>query len=106
MFLVGASSAVQKGSGQLNETDAVGPAFEVATIRPANRDDDRRWFGSKLDAGRFQVSAESLSSLVSMAYSSGATARIKVMTNRGAPAWVTSDQFDIQAKVDDVDMNG
>lgn len=84
----------------------VGPAFEVATIRAANRDDGRKWFGMRLDAsGRFQTSAVDMRSLVSLAYAQ-ASKRVKVIASPTAPKWVSTDRFDIQAKVDDAYMAG
>jgi uncharacterized protein (TIGR03435 family) len=94
---VGAAGAGAQGD------DALGPAFEVATIRPANRDDGRHWFGIRVDAsGRFTTSAESLSGLVSIAYVR-APGEGKVS---GGPKWAQSDTFDINAKVDDAYMEG
>jgi hypothetical protein len=69
MILAGVTLTAQKDTAGVSDADATGPAFEVATIRPANRDDGRNWFGMKLDAsGRFQASAVPLSLLVSAAY--------------------------------------
>lgn len=79
-------------------------AFEVATIRPANAEDGRNWFGVRLDAsGRLQASAVGLETLVSMAYRSGST-KYRVTVAAAAPKWVSSQRFDIQAKVDDACM--
>ena len=86
--------------------DSIGPAFEVATIRAANRDDGRHWFGGRLDAsGRYAVSAMPLSGLVRWAYLD-APGKGMVTADREAPKWVTSDEFDINAKVDDAYMAG
>ncbi len=86
--------------------DSLGPAFEVATIRTANRDDGRHWFGGRLDAsGRYTVSAMPLSGLVWAGY--GPTrGKENVAIDRGAPGWIKSDDFDINAKVDDAYMAG
>lgn len=79
---------------------ALGPAFEVATIRPGNRDDGRRWFGTRVDdSGHFLASGVSLSSLVQTGFG-------RVDLDREAPKWVNSDDFDINAKVDDAYMAG
>ena len=46
--------------------------FEVASVRPANRDDGRQWFGEQIQpSGRFTVSAMTLESLVRAAYLGG-----------------------------------
>ncbi len=83
--------------------DALGPAFEVAAIRPANRDDGRHWFGMKVDpSGRLTVSAETLSSLVWFSYVGfGTNGRVD-----GGPKWANTDEFDINAKVDEANMAG
>jgi uncharacterized protein (TIGR03435 family) len=82
---------------------ATGPAFEVAAIRPANNSDARQWIGARLDAsGRFTVSALPLSELVWIAYlPTPGEGRVS-----GGPKWAQSDPFDINAKLDDADMQG
>ncbi len=106
MFLTGAVLMAQNDTVGSRDLDAIGPAFEVATIRPANRDDGRNWFGIRPDAsGRFQASAVPLSMLVSVAYFA-APNKSKVTTGRATPSWVSSDQFDIQAKIDGAYMSG
>ena len=83
--------------------DELGPAFGVASIRPANPSDSRQWWGTRVDAsGRFTASAASLSTLVWMAYVDG-PGKGKVS---GGPKWAESDHFDINAKVDDAYMTG
>jgi len=105
MALAGAAAMAQNPSGATRDPSVAGPAFEVATIRPANRDDGRRWFGMKLDAsGRFQASAVSLSTLILEAYLDGPEG--KVTTDRAVPKWVGSEEFDIQAKIDDAYTSG
>ncbi len=87
--------------------DATGPSFEVATIRLANRDDGRRWFGSKLEGHEFTTSAESLESLVNLAYGSpGDRGKSTVITDHNAPKWIADDQFDIHARIDDQYLAG
>jgi uncharacterized protein (TIGR03435 family) len=77
--------------------------FEVATIRPANGQDGRHWYGSRLSpSGRFEVSAMTLEGIAWRAYIGDVT------TSRmsGGPKWASSDSFDITAKLDDADMAG
>lgn len=106
LFPAGACALSQAAARDTTSSDATGPAFEVATIRPANRDDGRRWFGTEVDAsGRFQASAVDLSGLVWMAYFA-APNRVKVTTSPVAPKWVSSEAFDIQGKVDEAYMTG
>lgn len=96
-----AAPSAASGSDDL----ALGPAFEVATIRPANRDDGRRWFGVRLDAsGRLMGSAVGLGQLAMFAYVGPGQGTVKV--DRTAPEWVNSEEFDINAKVDGVYMAG
>ncbi len=97
-------SAIQAQGAAGNDSDEeIGPEFEVATIRPANRDDGRHWFGARLDAsGRFTASAESLSALIWIAYIH-APGKGRVS---GGPKWAQTDSFDINAKVDGAYMVG
>jgi uncharacterized protein (TIGR03435 family) len=82
---------------------SLGPEFEVATIRSANRDDGRHWFGTRIDgSGRLTASAVTLSSLVWFAYVNGqGSAKVA-----GGSKWAQSDAFDVNAKVDDAYMAG
>jgi uncharacterized protein (TIGR03435 family) len=87
--------AAQTGAGP------AGHAFEVATVRPADRSDGRHFYGMRLlPSGRFQVSGESLKAMVWNAYV-GAQTRGQV---DGGPKWAETDQFDLEAKVDEADM--
>jgi len=85
------------------ETDPAGPPFEVATIRPANRDDGHQSFGIQITAsGGFNVSATTLNSLVWYAYA-GMPGEGRV---DGGPPWANTENFDINAKIDDASMAG
>jgi hypothetical protein len=96
-------SAPADNAAPAADDDALGPEFEVATIRPANRNDGRRWFGMKVDpSGRLTASAETLSSLVWFSYVGfGTNGRVD-----GGPKWADTDEFDINAKVDEANMAG
>ena len=85
------------------DADAPGHGFEVATVKLTNRNDGRQWFGTKLaPSGRLSVSAMSLSSLVDIGYvGTQKTGRVD-----GGPKWADSDQWDIEAKLDEADMAG
>jgi bla regulator protein BlaR1 len=102
------SKPVEDVSAQHDAPDAAAAeasdhTFEVATIRPANRNDGRHFFGFRLvAAGRYSASAVSLQSLVWNAYVGGQT----MQRVEGGPAWAKSDQFDLNAKLDDADMVG
>jgi uncharacterized protein (TIGR03435 family) len=84
------------------ETTTPAPAFEVATIRLANRDDGRHWFGYKTEGHEFTTSADSLEELVWIAYGrSDSQEKSNVIIDHSAPKWISSDQFDIHARIDD-----
>jgi uncharacterized protein (TIGR03435 family) len=85
------------------DSDALGHGFEVATVKLANRNDGRHWFGTKVaPSGRFSVSSMTLSGLVWAAYvGTQKTGRVE-----GGPKWVETDAYDIEAKLDESDMAG
>ena len=87
------------------DPNAIGPAFEVAAIRPSSPE-NKGWSGIKVDpSGRIQTSDVSLSSLLQQAYSDG-PGKSKVATDRETPKWVDAEGFDINAKIDDAYMRG
>ena len=97
------ANGAQGASASAADDKTLGPEFEVATIRPANRDDGRHWFGTRIDSsGKLTASAVSLSSLVWFAYVPE-PGKGKVS---GGPKWAQSNTFDINAKVDDAYMKG
>ena len=72
-------------------------------MRLADRNDGRHWFGTKVaPSGRLSVSAMTLKSLVWAAYVGTA----KAGTVEGGPKWAETDNYDIEAKMDDADMGG
>jgi uncharacterized protein (TIGR03435 family) len=85
------------------DLDAVGHGFEVATVKLANRNDGRRWFGTQVaPSGRVTASAMSLESLVWVAY----VGTQKMGRVEGGPKWAETDEYDIEAKLDEADMAG
>jgi uncharacterized protein (TIGR03435 family) len=83
------------------------PTFEVATIRLANRDDGRNWFGSKLEGHEYTTSRTSLERLVWAAYGVPDTQeKSNVIVDHSAPKWISSDEFDIHARIDDQYLAG
>src|ERR1019366_1280672 len=85
------------------DLDALGHGFEVATVKLANRNDGRRWFGTEVaPSGRVTVSAVSLKSLVWYAY----VGTQKTGLVEGGPKWAETDEYDIEAKLDESDMAG
>lgn len=81
----------------------LGPAFEVAAVRPADSNAGRGWMGMRLaPSGRFTVASMSLKSMVGYAYILKAGGGTVV----GGPAWAQSEQYDIEAKVDEAQVAG
>jgi bla regulator protein blaR1 len=68
------------------------PAFEVATIKPSNPDGPGR--GGGAEGGGIVMRGTSLANLLRLVYDIHPNQII------GAPAWVTSDRYDIIAKVE------
>jgi uncharacterized protein (TIGR03435 family) len=83
----------------------MGPAFEVAAIRPASTDSSRGFGMGAEPSGRFKAHAVSVTFLFWQAYGDDSGKR-NVTTDRAAPKWVDSEEFDINAKVDDAYMGG
>lgn len=100
MRYLGAPAAVLLLSGGLYAQSPAGPAFEVATIKPAPPLDPAKimagqmHIGMKTDAGRVDIGFLSLSDLIRTAY------RIKPYQLSG-PDWLTSQRWDIVAKIPD-----
>ena len=68
------------------------PSFEVATIRPSKPDTPGRMF--RVQGRRFSTLNTTLSDIISFAYGTHPKQLI------GAPAWVDTDKFDIEAQPD------
>jgi uncharacterized protein (TIGR03435 family) len=104
ILLLAAAALTVHGQAAGDAADVVGPAFEVATIRPAHADVGAGgWMGMRLaPSGRLMVRSMSLSSLVWFTYLPR-PAKGKV---EGGPKWADSDRYDIDAKVDDAQMVG
>ena len=103
ILLLGAGWMVLTGACALGQSAApAAHGFEVATVRLADRNDGRRWFGTKVaPSGRVSVSAMSLKSLVWAAYIGARTGTVE-----GGPKWAETDNYDIEAKIDEADMGG
>ncbi len=98
-------AGAQGSSVDGSDADAVGPAFEVAAVRPSIVENTRR-FGIWMDpSGRLEAHAVSVKILFSQAYGNELGKR-NVTTDRGAPKWVESELFDVNAKVDEAYMGG
>jgi uncharacterized protein (TIGR03435 family) len=69
------------------------PEFEVASIK-LNKSADMRMMVRPAPGGRFTVTNVPVQMLITMAY------RIKDFQLSGAPAWVMSERYDVEAKAD------
>lgn len=74
----------------VGRSGASGPAFEVASIKPAKSPRDPAQISST--AGRFVASTVTLRLLIGYAYD------LRDWQISGGPSWVASDVFDIEAK--------
>ena len=90
------NAAAQPGATVSKAPDAAAqtPAFEVASIRPNNS--DRSGSRSSFENGRFTATNISVRTL--MQYDAFGIPGPQIV---GGPAWLSSDKFDIAAKVDD-----
>ena len=105
MLLCAAAAVAQKSSAGGVDADAVGPAFEVAAIRPSSTNRSGGFGSGVAPSGRFRATGVSINSLFWQAYGDD-FGKSNVITDRGAPKWVDSEEFDITAKVDDTYMRG
>jgi bla regulator protein BlaR1 len=103
--MCGAPLAAQdKTPAAVDAAESVGPAFEVATIRPGHTDvGPGGWMGMRLaPSGRLMARSMSLKSLIWFAYlPKPGSGKVE-----GGPKWADSDRYDIEAKVDDAQMVG
>jgi uncharacterized protein (TIGR03435 family) len=89
---VGALSASRLGAQAPQATPAA-PAFEVASIKPNNSGDGRVMMQNQ--PGRFSATNTTLRMLIRNAY------QLQDFQISGGPSWLTSDHFDIVAKIPD-----
>jgi Protein of unknown function (DUF3738) len=68
------------------------PSFEVATIRPSHADGAK--LGFRMTPAEFKVQNASVTDLIRFAYMVKSTAQLPQ-----APRWISSDKFDIDAKI-------
>ncbi|MGD0221946.1 MAG: TIGR03435 family protein [Terriglobia bacterium] len=72
---------------------ALSPSFEVASIKP-NRSGDMR-IGIRFQPGRFTTTGATVKQLIAIAYD------VRDFQVTGGPSWITSDEYDIDAKEPD-----
>jgi uncharacterized protein (TIGR03435 family) len=80
-------------SHAFGQPTAHGPQFEVASIKP-NKSEDRRMLIGPTRGGRFSATNTPLQILIMQAYS------MKGFQLSGAPNWLMSERYDIEAKAD------
>ena len=94
LFVTAAALVVAAGlAAQSPQPPAGGPAFEVASIKPNTSGDGRVMMQNQ--PGRYIATNVSLRLLIRNAY------QLQDFQITGGPGWVSSDRFDINAKVPD-----
>ena len=113
MKLVGGALAITAGVAQSQTKTALGPKFEVASIKPCKTDnaDGRRSGGENLSPGRLHLDCSTVKDLVQMAYVLFANGFVNPPWSRsvpieGGPAWINSDRYEIDAKAEDSQSQG
>jgi uncharacterized protein (TIGR03435 family) len=105
MFICAVAAVAQKSPAGGGDPDAIGPAFEVASVRPSSTDGPGGFGMGVEPSGRFRAHAESIDFLFREAYQVD-SGKSNVTVDRGAPKWVGSDLFDINATVDEAYKGG
>lgn len=90
-------NAQQPTAMLLHATTSTPPSFEVATVKPNN--DAGPGFRLQLSPTGFKATHASLRNLIAFAYSMKSDSQLI-----GAPAWSTSEFFDVQAKASEADI--
>jgi uncharacterized protein (TIGR03435 family) len=79
-------------AGSISFAQTTSPAFEIASIRPSKTNES--WFWDVTPGGRVVCRNCVLKRLIVLAY------RVQEYQVVGGPAWISKDQFDIEAKPD------
>ena len=90
--LVALAAPVAMSALQPPQSTAPAPAFEVASIKPNNSGDGRVLMSNQ--PGRFTATNVTLRLLIRNAY------QLQDFQISGGPSWISSDHFDIVAKID------
>jgi bla regulator protein BlaR1 len=80
-----------------HSTDAPAPSFEVSSVRPSRADGGFENY--QLSSARFHVENAPLTALIRFAFDIRSDDQLPK-----EPAWITTEKFDIDAKVDDSDV--
>ena len=95
-IVFGQARATQQTASQDQSSAGITPApvFEVASIKPDNPAGDRMMFGTRWTPDGLTTTGSTVRSLIVMAYN------IQDSQILGAPNWINSERYDIQARVD------
>src|SRR5689334_196546 len=85
-------------TAQAPQTATDGPTFEVASIKPNTSGDGRVFMQNQ--PGRFAATNVTLRQLIRNAY------QLQEFQISGGPSWISSDHFDIVAKIPASDADG
>jgi uncharacterized protein (TIGR03435 family) len=92
-LLLTAATCVGAAALAQSQPPAARPSFEVASIKPNNSSDHRAMF-RMLPGGKMSVANISAQMLITMAFD------LKPNQLSGAPGWLESEKYDIEAKSD------
>jgi uncharacterized protein (TIGR03435 family) len=96
-IVLGVASSSRAAAQLLHSADGTAPSFEVATIRPSHADGGFENY--QLSSARFHVENAPLTALIRFAFDIRSDDQLPK-----EPAWIASEKFDIDAKVDDSDV--
>lgn len=85
-----------QGAAQILHATGPRPAFQVATIKPSSATETRAGMGFSAGGRGFTTVNATLRDLIQEAYNVKSAGQIE-----GASGWMTSDKFDIEARMDD-----
>lgn len=93
-FVPASFAAAQNSAQSPAETAAPRPSFEVASIKPNDKDSPCCTYGGK-EPGGYRIRNISLKSMISEAY------ELPENQISGGPSWIGSEHYDIEAKMSD-----
>jgi uncharacterized protein (TIGR03435 family) len=96
-LLFGLITRVRANAQSLHPADGPAPSFEVATIRPSRA--DAGFTNYSISASRFRAENATLTGLIRLAYNIKSDDQLPK-----EPAWIASEKFDVDAKVEDSEM--
>lgn len=91
--VLGLLGVAQAGAQAAQASSAVLPSFEVVSIKPDRSDDGRMMFQST--PGKYTMTNATIKFIIEFAYN------IKDFQLSGGPSWISSDHYDIDAKIED-----